>query len=338
VSECEDYLLHIVSAWKEMSWQSFRKAFDTLYAQLAPVRTAEDEAASRLRWRALRLLDWMGHCDVSARGGEYRIFAAPAVVARLPATGSARAILCGARSPGTAKVLRSACERHRCQLALDKQPQDGSAVYVPRRIAFEAESDEAIASVAREINLAYSGDPLAWELVQFSGSLGEYLQSRPQEHSPELNWPRRDFDVKSLQFRPRGAVLGNVRLSVYEHPVRQKRLYQLWCGDTYQEVDRDWGRYAVLRHAGVNVLGYDSRRFTLAVSTGAPLPHLLARACALCTGFAPRFVRRALISAEPGGCYMFCEVPPVVALSVSEKLGQHLVYTALATPPTEVAR
>ncbi len=86
MSEYDDGLLHIVSAWQEMSWQSFRKAFDALHARVAPAGSADTEAVSRLRWRALRLLDWLGHCDVSAREGTERIYAAPPVLARVPGT------------------------------------------------------------------------------------------------------------------------------------------------------------------------------------------------------------------------------------------------------------
>jgi hypothetical protein len=113
VSAPDDHLLHVVSARREMSWQSFRTVFDALYAQVGG-ECAEDVAF--IRSRALRLLDWLGHCDVSGRQGTDRIFAAPPVLARLPVTGFVHAVLCGARSPRTAGILQEACERHGCDL------------------------------------------------------------------------------------------------------------------------------------------------------------------------------------------------------------------------------
>jgi hypothetical protein len=203
---------------------------------------------------------------------------------------------------------------------------------VPRHIALEADSEEAIASVAQEIQVAYTQAPPAWGLLQFSGSVDEYLHSRPQVQAPELDWPRRDFGVEVLQFRARDTVPEDVRLCVYEHPLRPERLYYLWHGGSFQEVDREWGRYALLRQAGVHVLAYDPRRFILAVPSGAPLPRLLARACALCSGYAPQFLRRAdypLESPERTGFHVFRGVPPVAARTVAEKLGQRLDITTL---------
>jgi hypothetical protein len=167
--------------------------------------------------------------------------------------------------------------------------------------------------------------------VEFSGSLQEYLQSRAQVQSPELDWPRRDYDVRTLQFRPGGGAEG-VRLSVYEHPLRPERLHHFWEGKAYWKVERDWGRYALLRHAGIDVLAYDPRRFLLLVPSGAPLPRLLARACVLCSGYAPAFSQRAgcpIASPERTGFYVFRAVPPVVARTVANKLCQRLNITAL---------
>ena len=337
MSERDDDLLHIVSAWQEMSWPSFRSAFDSLHARLGRAGDPGVEAGSRLRWRALRLLDWLGHCDVPGRHGANRIFAAPAVLARLPVTGFPEAILCGTRSPRTSVVLEDACRRHRCWLAIDRQ-SDGGGGYVPRRFAVGAESDEAIGRVAQETRASYLRIPPALGLLQFSGSVDEYIQSRTEVKAADLDWPRRDFDPNILQFRARGALPEEVRLSLYEHPLRPERFYYLWRGGSYREVDRDWGGYALLAHAGVHVLAYDPRRFILVVPSGAPLPRLLARACTLCSGHAPRFVRRAscpLVSPEHVGFHVFREVPPAAARIVAEKLRQRLDTVTLATLPME---
>jgi hypothetical protein len=325
----DDDLLHIVSAWREMNWQSFRKAFDTLHAQAAAGGAGEEDV-SRLRSRALRLLDWLGHCDVSARGGTDRIYAAPPVFARLPVAEAAQAVLCGARSPRTAEILRDMCRR-RCQLHIERQSPEGESGHLPLRIVLEADTPAALAEVAREAGITCPESPPACGLVEFAGSLHEYLQSRPQTQAPEIDWPRRDYDVRALQFRP-GERAEDVRLSVYEDPLRPVRLHRLWQGGAYREVERDWGRYALLRQTAIGVLAYDPRRLTLLVPSGAPLPRLLARACVLCSGRAPVFVRQAAcspVSQERFGFHVFRAVPPVVAQTVAQKLCQRLNITGL---------
>jgi hypothetical protein len=109
-------------------------------------------------------------------------------------------------------------------------------------------------------------------------------------------------------------------------------LYQLWRGATYQNVDRDWGRYLVLKEIARNVLAYDARHFLLAVPSNAPLPRLLARACALCSGYAPRPAGsgdKALIL--PARCQydIYSAVPPDIAAAVAAKAGQKLLTANL---------
>ncbi len=334
MSEREDDLLHIVSAWRVLSWRSFRKVFDILQARLGRVGDQDVLAGSRVRRRALNLFDWLGHCDVPAGAAADRIYCAPPVLARLPGTRLPQAVLCGARSPHTTDVLQSACLRHRCRLTIESQLQNAEAAYVPRRIVVEAESAEAIADVAQEIRVTYAAAPPAWDLVQFSGSLDEYLMSRPLVRLPDIDWPRRDYDTNLLQFRPGGAVPEHVRLSRYEHPLLPARRYYLWYGEAYREVERDWGRYALLRRAGIHVLAYDPRRFILAVPSGAALPRVLARGCTLCSGYAPRFVPQAECPpGSPGraGLHVFLGVPLVAAQTVADKLGQRLDIRTLPT-------
>jgi len=334
VYECEDDLLYIVSAWGGLSWRSFRKVFDILHARLGRTGDENGLAGSRMRWRALNILDWLGHCDVPTGAAFNRIYCAPPVLARLPGTGLPHAVMCGARSPDTTDVLSSACLRHGCRLTIERQLQDAGAAYVPRRLVIEADSQEAIIDVAREIRVTYTAAPPGWDLVQFSGSLDEYLMSRPLIRLPDIDWPRRDYDTKLLQFRQGGAVADRVRLSQYEHPLLPARRYYLWHGETYRDVERDWGRYALLRRAGVHVLAYDPRRFILAVPSGAALPRVLARGCTLCSGYAPRFVPQANCPpASPGraGLYAFRGVPLVAAQTVADKLGQHLDIRTLPT-------
>jgi hypothetical protein len=335
-----DNLLYVISARQEMSWPSFRRAFDALHARTAEGEDEDGEPVQLLRWRALRLLDWLGHCDVSVREDTDRIYAAPAVLARLPLSGPPQAVLCGSRSPRTADALAAACRQHRCGLRIDQQAHAGGGEHAPARLAVEAEAEEPLAAVARALHVTYAGTPPAWGLLQFAGTLDEYLQSRPRVQARDLNWARREYEVRSLQFRMAKASADDVRLSVYEHPVKPATLCLFWHGGAYREVDRDWGRYALLRHAGVEVLVYDPQQFVLLVPSGAPLPRLFARACVLCSGHAPRFVRRdrvPLASPERIGFHVFRGVPPAVARTLAGKLRQRLTITKLGPPARGVA-
>lgn len=329
MSEREDDLLHVVSAWRELKWRRFRNAFDILY----PTEDQGNIVRSSARRRALNLLQWLGHCDVPAAATE-PIYCAPPVLARLPATRFPQAVLCGARSPHTTDALQGVCARYGCRLLIGCQPQNMEAAYVPRRIVVEADFENAIADVAQEMHIKYSAVPAAWDIVKFSASLDEYLMSCPLVRLPDVDWARHDFDTKLLQFRPVGPAPGHVRLSRYQHPLFPAMRYYLWNGSAYREVDREWGRYARLRHAGIHVLAYDPRRLILAVPSGAALPRMLARACTLCSGYAPRFVPQTDCpsgSLGRAGLHVFPGVPMVVAQIVADKLDQSLDIKTLPT-------
>ncbi len=331
MSADDDELLHVVSAWGEVSWRSFRNVFDILHARFGQVR--ESDMLSIRRRRVLDLLDWLAHCDVGGDGAARRIHCAPPLLAGLPGR-SPQAVLCGARSPHTADDLRNTCLRHRCRAIVERQAANGGLVFVPRRIVIEGESAEAIAGVANEMRVTYLAAPPAWDLAQFSGSLDEYLIARPLLHLPDIDWRRRDFDTHLLQFRVIGDVQNQLRLSRYEHPLLPARRYFLWFGEAYREVEREWGRYAMLRQRGVHVLAYDPRSLILAVPLGAALPRVLARACGLCSGHAPRFVPRSECpSGTPGqaGLHLFVGVPLAVAQMVADKLAQRLDMRWLST-------
>jgi hypothetical protein len=85
------------------------------------------------------------------------------------------------------------------------------------------------------------------------------------------------------------------------------------------------GRYAVLREAGASAVAYDESTGEVAVPQGVPLPPLLARACALCTGYAPRTVPRSVVSSSLTGhskLTVYGGVPPDVLATVAAKAGQ----------------
>ena len=106
--ENSDRLLFVLSGRGKMGWQSFKSAFDTLLRQ-----AVEGEASLQKlvpRWALLncvRTLEGMGHCDFDFDQGN-AVFIAPPVLARLPRSGLAVAVLTG----GTDSKLHQA--RARC--------------------------------------------------------------------------------------------------------------------------------------------------------------------------------------------------------------------------------
>jgi hypothetical protein len=97
----------------------------------------------------------------------------------------------------------------------------------------------------------------------------------------------------------------------------------MWDSDKCAEIDVDWGRYLALHRAGFNVLYFDSTKHLLATPKSLPLPRLLARSVALCSGSSPR----PLTSSSDGRLTNFVVydlVPRCLADLVAAKLEQEL--------------
>jgi len=140
--------------------------------------------------------------------------------------------------------------------------------------------------------------------------------------------------------------VSNIRLSQYQHPSRKTQIYYLWQEEKSTQIDRDWGRYAVLKANKINVIIYDKHLFIMAVPIGAKLPRLVERSLTLCSGYVPKFVeklplQKLTFNSSPSkakGVFnrlnitdfnLFRDVPPQIAEMTAAKLDQTLLLQSL---------
>lgn len=325
MSEERDHLLYVISARHEMTWSAFWQSFDLLFM---PVACSADTDLGEVRFQrsqTRRALECLAHCDFEFGPNGSRVFAAPPVLARLPIAGFPQAVLCGARSPQTLSQVEDACSEHGCHVRVDGQER--TLVFVPSRIVIQADSITSMERAASTLGISLEGIPPAWALSNFAGSLQELLAAAKWPEGTDLTLTRKDFDTQTFQFHtaPRGAA--EMRLSRY---VGRKGISRhiLQKGGSYAFIDCDWGRYAVLQHYGLNVLVYDERQKVVAVPTSTPLPRLLARALALCSGYAPMAApveRVTWPTIEQVSYDLFRWVPLQIAELVAGRLGQTLI-------------
>ncbi len=333
MSESGERLLYVLSAKGDMAWSAFRQTFDYFWINHVGTGYVDPDVLRRARNGTRRFLDRLGHCDFVFSSHTGRVHIAPPVLVRLPHAGMPRAILTGARSARTLQDVADASETVSSYVHTDVLKQGGELAIVPDRISVGAESTTELAAVANLLGLGFSEEPPAWRLSIFAASLDDYLAQREWTKG-EPNWDRKDFDTSSLRFSFDRRPEQHVRLSKYQHPVRNVPVHLLWRHGSRTEIDPDWGRYTVLRDAGVDVLVYDSRQLLLAVPAGVPLPRLLSRALSLCSGYAelPAIQEGVL---QPGigtrNFDLFYGVPPQIAEVVASKVGQSLLRKPLKT-------
>lgn len=323
-----DILLYSLSAWRETTWVAFKKCFDEVHRRhVVASHRVEQETASYLRWRALRLLSLLGHVDLRFEGQVkgITVAAAPPALAALPGFGIRRAVLCGARSPITAGELRRAAVQEGA--AISAHSQISLNPHAPARVEVRAEGDERIQAVAERMGIPYLSQPPAWTMAQAAMSLDEYYQNLAWSGGEDLNWYREDFNVCSLRFQPAEESSANARFSRYQDPATTIWRYRLWKEGQFGEIEPDWGRYTILNACSKRVVQYDPAKREVLVPLGTPLPALLARSLGLCSGYAPRTDwRRVKKGLDLSARYeVFRDVPPSIFREVEGKAGQQIV-------------
>ncbi|NJL89203.1 MAG: hypothetical protein HC916_04910 [Coleofasciculaceae cyanobacterium SM2_1_6] len=331
-----DRLLYVLSAKQEMSWTAFKSAFSSLYTSIASVSDLEKQDINNKRQKVVRSLQSLGHCEFDFT--DNRVYVAPPVLVRLPCAGFPQAILAGARSPQTLEQITGICNSLGNHIKVEIEP-DKALSLIPRRITVQVEDVEELRKIADSLKIHFKENPAAWEILNFSGSLQDYLATRKWSNDPELNWEKHQtFNTNSLLFQTSQYPDSIIRLRQYIHPTRNTQThYFRRMGQNvkieHTEIDRDWGRYAVLSALHLNILVYDKRKFVMVVPSGAKLPCLLERALTLCSGYVPEYrdkidsLAKSLPKAK--GFKLFHAIPPQIAEMTAAKLSQTLIIQSL---------
>jgi hypothetical protein len=308
-----DLLLFTLAAHRQMPWSAFATTLDAIF--VPDQRVATDMRHARTAVAVLG--DSLAHWDIAASGQGVRLSIAPPVLAALPLPGLPKAVLCGSRSPDTFPALVAAARRLG-NIEIRTTRQEGLHPFAPSRVEVCAKTTGAIAALSRATRVRFETVPPAWTLTIASCSVNEYVATLEWSSAPELNWRRLDFDPEHLRFGQASPGPGQtaLRLSSYEHPSGWTRQDRLWLDGQSAVVDRNWGRYAVLAARESSVLRYDRRSGIVSVPRQAPLPKLLARGLALCSGRPPAFA-----PGEGLGYHEYGDVPVSIFGSMAAKLG-----------------
>jgi hypothetical protein len=323
VYEIGDAVLFTLSAWRQCSWQKFRRTLDDLHIQSLSVSSdIALQADANIRLNAARTLDSLGHCEVTF-GAEGNVSVAPSVLAALPVAGLPRAVLCGSRSPETVAIMRSVA-RAKQSVQVTVTPQARSSPFAPARIEVQASTGAVLEQLAEDLGILYEAIPPAWSLASSSSSVETFLQSLTWLTRPDLTWTRVDFDPDHLRFgghRDSGPLI----LARYQDPVRGRWVFRLWRENQSADInDPSWGRYAVLAAFGRIVLGYDPMLGELGVPLGVPLPRLFSRAISLCSGFAASVTtpRHGADGSAIHSYHEYHSVPEDLYSACAKKIGQ----------------
>ena len=314
-------LLYAMSAHGEMTWAQYSEAIDVLSGGNAKLKIGNSGAS--FRSHILQSMQALGHCDVIYRNGRSTISIVPAALCRLPKAGLPIAVLIGARWLDTWKLIKLTAEAMSGTIQLKAFSNIDRSGLLPDTIIVEFLSEDVMADYCRKLQIKCVLIPPSWTLVNWCAGLLEFQQTLDFRIPSNLNWPRFDLSMRSLDLiRPEADLFP--RFSRYINPVTSLPQHTIFLSNQGAEVDVYWGRYLLFRELGATVTAYDEQRYRLCVPLKAPLPAIISRAICLCSGRPPRYIsRERLVHAT--GCsdwLLFDDVPPQIVVSALSNVGQ----------------
>lgn len=318
----------------------------------------EDAAATLLRlagrasspleslWELATDLSELGFCEIEWSVGQTKIHATQPVLAILPSPQS-EAVLCGARTPRFIEAFQvrtqaaGAPQRSRaffeniCPEVL--RPVHRDLLPTPIRLQSAAPEDfQAIASSCP--GLKCPAAPPAWACLHAAPNLSDFENSRAncfQKQNPAFLSHVEWFNFKSARWQP--ITPGRLPQGPLFLARTTDRGTQFALGRINQDAtlaidpgdasfDARWARWMVLAHVGATSVLHDRNKKRLAIPRLCPLPALLGRALALCSGLPAAVWKRELINDVPDSLpgkhlRVYSEVPDAFASILAKKLG-----------------
>lgn len=324
-------LIYAMSTISSLKLERFNELFRHVY--LPSSSESDEQIDVDARWQAVRLLESLGYCEFDFK--KRTVYMCKPALVLLPDFGLPKALLVGARTPRLVDDIKKAVHGRRKKTILEHFTHSGNNRVIPSAICIQATDKTIIQEIAEQAGIACDVTaPTAWRLAGMSATLDEIKDAMNFDERAEPGWNKRTFIKECLMFSSISVDETGKRLTEYRHPVTNQLHHWIWNGSTAAEIGRDWGRYTLLANIGSNILMFDEQQFELAVPVTVPLPCLLARAAALCSGIPPYpavSCREKIGGIPPGHPYqVYSGVPPKIAGMISSKLNQILLYANFA--------
>jgi hypothetical protein len=191
----------------------------------------------------------------------------------------------------------------------------------PTNVLVESDSLEDLERFAEESGLPFPKTPPAISVLNFASDLEEVIRNDLWIHA---NAPiaHQSFDIERLRFVRQEETHNHIKL--IRTGGKFGTMTYLLDGSRLLEIDADWGRYALLSKAKRNVLTYYRKDFALAVPASVPLPRILERAVALCTGL-PGIIRE--MNGSTNRMIVYKGISKDFAGGIAKKIQQELLVS-----------
>ena len=326
-------MLYVLSARHTMRWSAYKTAFDELIFDVAISRGWSPDDVRRVRRSLVRVLQSLGHTELVEQDNGLEVTVAPPALVRLPIAGQAIAVLAGWRSPSMLGQLRQISLDSKLCVEFSNEQANSDTHLQPSRWLIRACKHEQLNTVASRLGIEDTLRPPACALGAMAPSIAQHLDSLEWGALRDIPPGALSFDLASLRFLHdyrRDAATGLWRIPV---PTSARHRHVIRLGGRQAFVQLDYGRWALAAHHGRRMCFYDARTFSLSAPAALPLPVLLARAAALCSGRMPRSVESNGPEEQSSQATRleYIDIPPLLGRQLLAKLSLTAGYSVPTT-------
>lgn len=142
------------------------------------------------------------------------------------------------------------------------------------------DSSHIFSDFAKKYGIKYDATYLpSWAFYEVMPGLAEYENYiiSHNEDSKDYPWCRKIFDPNTLSFMHNQNDTFDQNYSLTEYELNYRKEYRLWINSKGYNVDKNWGRYLVLKKVNKNYVIFDSAKNKLAIPMYLQLPQFAAK-------------------------------------------------------------
>ena len=299
----------------------------TLFPYTTLFRSTSSFNLTRTKKAALNLYDYTGVIDYDYESKKI-VVCQPQLIFT-PSTQGRKVLLIGARDSLLVNSIITTAPKHNLQVEITKQFSSNEKFLLPDVItikAFGERGERDIISFANEIKIEFSqNDFLQIALQLFSAKIEEYENKLQLTNEDDYGWARRIFNPENLKYERNESPTFDKSFSLIEYKLNEYTYYnKFWKDGKCYQVDKNWGKYLMLKQFKKNVILFDGVRKRVAIPLATPLPRLLSKSIMLLSGLAPDFI-------DIDGRYyrIYENIPGIFTENLFRKLGQQPVNIEL---------
>jgi hypothetical protein len=214
----------------------------------------------------------------------------------IPAEKGRKVLLIGARDTTLIDTIISAAPKYNLQAEIMRQFSSNERLLLPDIITIRAFThandpygEKSIKAFANELNIKLTTDYFPQVAMQdFSATIVDYENTLQETNDNDYDWARYIFNPETLDFDKNKMPTFDKSFSLVRYKLNEYTYeFKLWKNNKCYKVDRNWGRFIILKQFQKEVILFDSINNKVAIPVSTPLPRLLAEAIMLLSGKAP---------------------------------------------------